>query len=467
MKKKITGKWIQVIAMLGSAAVIGGCAATDTVQPTPESSQEEPSKAPETEDNPVDALKPPTVDFPTDDYDNWNQLMDDNRISESFQEALNQFAFQSGSQVLSADSGNINFSPLSLYYALALAGCGAEGETAVQITESLGVDNKEQLAEQSRKLYQWLYYFGERQKSFYEEEGGSYESALQIGNSLWISEQLPLKEDYRELSSTQFFAPSYQVDFTTPEAGDEIGRWINEQTNGVLTPSIQLDPDTMMAIVNTLYFYGGWTERFSLLETAEDEFTKADGSTVTVPFMNRTDPMEGFYKGDGFTVSGLRTNNNCRMLFLLPDRDRSVEEFLKTPEDLEAALRIESEQWQRGEVVWKVPKFSFGSSMDLIGLLKQMGMEKMSLPEQAEFNGISELPLFVSKVLQETHISIDEKGVEGAAYTMLAMEASAAPMEEEQRAEMILDRPFIYGIQEESTGAWLFLGVCRDPAEIN
>lgn len=34
----------------------------------------------------------------------------------------------------------------------------------------------------------------------------------------------------------------------------------------------------------------------------------------------------------------------------------------------------------------------------------------------------------------------------------------------ELKAEMTLDRPFIYGIQDNATGAWLFLGVCRDPS---
>ena len=67
--------------------------------------------------------------------------MQENQISDSFQEALEQFAFQSASRVLGESHGNVNYSPLSLYYALAMAGCGAEGGTAAQIMDSLGVQD--------------------------------------------------------------------------------------------------------------------------------------------------------------------------------------------------------------------------------------------------------------------------------------------------------------------------------------
>lgn len=50
--------------------------------------------------NSVKALEPKTVSYKADDYDSWNELMQKNQISDSFQEALEQFAFQSASRVL-------------------------------------------------------------------------------------------------------------------------------------------------------------------------------------------------------------------------------------------------------------------------------------------------------------------------------------------------------------------------------
>ena len=109
-----------------------------------------------------------------------------------------------------------------------------------------------------------------------------------------------------------------------------------------------------------------------------------------------------------------------------------------------------------------MPKFAFGSSMELEETLQAMGMQRM-FGEQAQFGKIADQPLWVSQVLQEAHIGIDEEGVEGAAYTMMAM-AGSAFMEPELEADMILDRPFLFGVQDRN-GAWLFLGVCRDPSQ--
>jgi len=45
---------------------------------------------------------------------------------------------------------------------------------------------------------------------------------------------------------------------------------------------------------------------------------------------------------------------------------------------------------------------------------------------------------------------------------MLAMEGTAM-LDPELTAEMILNRPFLYGIRDSYNDVWLFLGVCRNP----
>lgn len=81
--------------------------------------------------------------------------------------------------------------------------------------------------------------------------------------------------------------------------------------------------------------------------------------------------------------------------------------------------------------------------------------------DQADFSGMTQDQAFFSQILQETHIAIDEKGVEAAAFTKLDYAGTAAPNEKE--AYMILNRPFLYGIV--SDGVLLFAGVCNQPAK--
>lgn len=409
----------------------------------------------------IQALEPEKADYAVDDYDAWNKLLEENQISPEFRRGMERFAYESGSRVLGSTEENGNYSPLSLYYALAMAGCGAEGETADQILKGLGAESRQQLAEQFRRLYQWYTYREQWDKATYEKYGsGDFKSKIRLGNSLWVSDDLGLKADYQTLAAQDFFAPAESVDFSDPVTGKRIGQWIAEKTEGVLEPEMSLDTDTMLAIVNTLYFYGGWENPFPAELTKDDTFILENGETVTCPFMNNEEQLGEFKKGDSYTAACLNTNNHCQMVFLLPDEGRQVGEFL-APEVFGQVMDVDNESWTSGKVIWQVPKFSFGSSYGLEELTAAMGMDRM-FGDQAEFSGISEERLRVSQILQETHIGIDEQGVEGAAYTMLAMEGTAM-LDPELTAEMILNRPFLYGIRDSYNDVWLFLGVCRNP----
>lgn len=457
-------------AVLGSVPILGGCGSRGAQNPGISKEDQNYVTAKVSGKNADrEAEKPAPVSLKADDYKGWNQLLEDNQISESFQEGLGRFAFESGSKVLSASAEqerNVCYSPLSLYYALALAGCGAEEETEAEILEGLGAADRGELSEQCRKLYQWYFYYQQQEAGRYAEyENKEFESQVKLANSIWISKSLEVKEEYRKLAARQFFAPSYLVDFQEPEAGKRIGGWISEQTNGVLEPQLSIPKDTLMSIVNTLYFYGSWQSPFQAAKTKEDVFYREDGSENSCLFMNAVDEMGQFRKGDGYTVSYLGTNNQCRMVFLLPDEGRSVGEFFKTPEEFQKVMdvNLENPEWSKGKVTWKVPKFRFGSSFQLPELLKSMGMEQM-FREDADFGGISDSPLWISDVIQETHIGVDEQGVEGAAYTMM-LAAGSAMVRPEQEARMILDRPFLFGIQDRANGVWLFLGAVRNPEQ--
>ena len=90
-----------------------------------------------------------------------------------------------------------------------------------------------------------------------------------------------------------------------------------------------------------------------------------------------------------------------------------------------------------------------------------MGVRRAFASDQADFSGMTQDQAFLSQVLQETHIAIDEKGVEAATFTKIDYAGMAAPNENE--AHMILNRPFLYGVV--SDGVLLFAGVCNNPAE--
>ncbi len=414
----------------------------------------------------VEAAAVEPAGISADDYEAWNTLLDENEIDAAFKESLSRFAFDSSSAVLAAEEGNAIFSPLSLSYALSILGTGASGETKQEIFEALGVSDRGELADQCARLYRRYVYTGERERARAEAYGEEApQSSIRLADSLWISEDITLRPEYQEFCADNFYTSSYYVDFQDPETAGRIGEWIAGQMEGVLAPEMQLSPDTVFAIINTLYFYGGWQDRFDEALTAEDRFTREDGSEVTAEFMNRTDSMRRFIKEDGYTLSALDTSNGCEVLFLLPDEGTDLAAFTGDGDRLRDIFAETDGRWKTGEVIWKIPKFSFGSSFDLEKTLRSLGMERMFDSLAAEFGDMSEDPLYVDSAIQEAHIGIDEEGIEGAAYTMISMAEGSALLEEEpEKAEMILDRPFLFAVHDTRNDIWLFAGVCMDPS---
>lgn len=146
------------------------------------------------------------------------------------------------------------------------------------------------------------------------------------------------------------------------------------------------------------------------------------------------------------------------MIFILPDEGLFPHELLSSPEQVKEVFEEGEDHY--GELVWKMPKFSFSSKFKLVDKLKMLGVEAAFEPD-ADFTGITDHMAFISDIQQETYISIDEKGVEASAFTEIIYDGSALP---EDRAEMILNRPFIYGIIAPN-GNPLFIGICANPLE--
>jgi serpin B len=72
--------------------------------------------------------------------------------------------------------------------------------------------------------------------------------------------------------------------------------------------------------------------------------------------------------------------------------------------------------------------------------------------------------VYISRVLQESRIDVDENGVAAAAYTLVALAKGAAIPVEREKVDFHLDRPFLYAI-ESWDGTVLFLGAVTEPVQ--
>ncbi|MDW2800895.1 serpin family protein [Clostridium boliviensis] len=389
--------------------------------------------------------------FAFEDDDTRRKVREENPVVDNFIAAINDFSYKTGALVLTDEGKNINYSPLSLYYALSIAASGAKSETETQLLDLLGIGNIQELSAQSGNLYRLLYRDNEIGK-------------LKIANSIWLDddvndEAILFKDDFVKGSAENFYASSQRVDFASEETGKAMADWISSNTNGTLSPKIETDPDQILTILNTVYFYDQWINRFNKNKTAEDVFYLSNGSEVKSDFMNQTFGSAGFTKGKGYTRAGLSLKNAGQMIFILPDEGVSPYDLITSAEQMKEVF--EGGESFNGEVVWKIPKFSFSSKLSMTDLLKELGVKSAFTPD-ADFTGITDHMAYITGILQETRISIDEDGVEASAFTQINYAGCAMP---QGRVDMILNRSFIYGITAQN-GSLLFVGVCENPEEL-
>lgn len=373
-------------------------------------------------------------------------------ISEDFLVNLKKFSINSASLTLSKADKNRNslYSPISLYMALSMVAETAGGETQKEILHALNMDNIQIVRSETPKLFRRLYFDNQIGK-------------LHLGNSLWLNKDIRFNSELLDLLANEYYASSYSLDFSSKESSKEISKWVSEHTGGKLgneNGEFKLSPDDVMTLINTVYFYDEWIDRFNIENTKEDNFYLDDGNIVKTDFMNMTYGSHWFVGVEGYTASLLNLKNSKSMIFILPDEGLSPYDIVSDKKLLDEAVNsIYSDKGQHGKVIFKIPKFKFSSSLNLIETSKALGIKK-AFEDQADFTNLSDTkPLFISEIKQNSAISIDEKGVEAAAYTEIGYAGAAQP---DGIAEMILDRPFIFVITGVE-GSPLFIGIINNP----
>jgi serpin B len=114
-----------------------------------------------------------------------------------------------------------------------------------------------------------------------------------------------------------------------------------------------------------------------------------------------------------------------------------------------------------------LPKFSAESRFDLADVLEAMGMptafEVPTPSAGADLSGITlGEQLYIQHVIHEANIDVDENGVVASAVTVVIGGAGAAGPP--PKVTFHINTPFLYFIQERSTGAILFMGRIDDPS---
>ena len=373
----------------------------------------------------------------------------ENQVSEDTSYALSAFAYQLGSQVLANTEDSVCFSPLSLYQVLSVITSGAQGSTQEQLLSLLGQGDVDTLKSEMQKLYQ------------VNQQDTDWDH-LEFANSLWLDEkqqdgenQVGFHQDWVMQAAMDYYCDVYAADFSSGAANAPLAAWINQHTGNLMADRLQdfsMSPSTVMAAVNTVYYHSQWAEQF--LITTQDTFTAQDGAQTTCDFMQHTDASGEAVVTDRYTKSYLQLSTG-KMYVVLPQEGVSVDDLLS--EDTLWEM-FEDSSYESAQVEWSVPKFTTDTDLDLKDALKAAGVTD-AFDASADFSAIADTSLYLSSVIQGTHIAVNEDGIEAASYSIGGMEAGAGG-DELPVVEMNLNRPFLYLITA-TDGSPLFFGVVR------
>ena len=371
-----------------------------------------------------------------------------NHKSAEIIKAGEQFAFELFHQTCSLSTEeNIMISPLSVSYALGMTYNGAAGTTLEAFKDVLhfGELTNQEVNETYKDLMGQLVHLDD-------------DVEFSIANSIWYRLGANVLEAFITTNQEYFDAAVQELDFSDPKSAGVINDWIAEKTNDKIKDMLDfIPPGVYMYLVNAIYFNATWKYEFDKDDTYRGSFYKEDETTSQADFMK----LEGnfFYTSHtGYNAVELPYGDSAfSMVALLPAEGSTVSELI--------AL-LDRDTWNaRGtfsspqEVQVELPKFKYEFKTLMNDHLINLGLG-VAFSDAANFSKITEeTDLFISRVIHQTFIDVNEEGTEAAAATIVEMRETSIQMP----ATIKFDRPFLYIIKENSTGAIMFMGKVGNP----
>lgn len=324
---------------------------------------------------------------------------------------------------------------------------GAQGDTLTELQSALfGGMKPEQVA------------------AFHRKSHDTYAPLMSSGrfamaNGVWTNPQIPIAPKYIEGLRKHFSAEARSISFPQPGLSD-INGWVNDKTRGRIPKLFDdLSRDTLLVLVNALYFKDKWEEPFKRSATRSEPFFVEPGRSLPTDMMNQVGEYRYRESKTAQSVV-LPYETGMQMVVVVPRDGQTLQALLKDPTTV-AWITAQEHRNRAGSIA--LPKWKSESSFDLREMMLGWGIKDVFNPERSNLRGITNKPAWVTKAIQKTFIEVDEEGTEAAAATGIGVETTAAPMEPEKPFVFRADRPFLYTIIDPN-GIVLFGGVVRNPS---
>jgi serpin B len=367
--------------------------------------------------------------------------------------ADNQFAFRLFRQIAerSSPDASLFISPLSVAMALTMTYNGAAGATQQEMATALGVEGMplDDLNASYRGLIDLL-------------RGLDPGVKFEIANSIWYDSVWTFEQAFLNVNRDYFDAVVRPLDFSSPTAARTINAWVNERTQGKIPSIVEdpLPPDDVMYLINAIYFKGNWTQQFDKGRTRPAPFQLRDGSSVSVPTMFSSEPMDvRLAHAPGVTVLDLPYGGGpFTMTIVVPSHPTGLDSLVATL--TEDAWNAWTAALHSADADVSLPKFRFSYDASLPPMLSALGMPHAFCESGGpwDFTRMHAAgDVCITTVRHKAFVDVNEEGTEAAAATAVGVGPTSAP------PRVDVDRPFLFAIRENLSGTILFLGRVMRP----
>uniref|UniRef100_A0A8C9KN02 Serpin B7 n=1 Tax=Panthera tigris altaica TaxID=74533 RepID=A0A8C9KN02_PANTA len=330
----------------------------------------------------------------------------------------------------SQGNGNVFFSSLSIFTALALVRLGARGDCASQI-------DKPGLQSQLKRVL-----------SDINTSHRDYE--LSIANGLFAEKVFDFHKNYIECAEKLYNAKVERVDFTNDveDTRYKINKWIENETHGKIKNIFQegsISSSAVMVLVNAVYFKGKWESAFSKNETLNCRFRspKCPGKAITMMHQERKFNLS-VIRDPPMQVVELKYHGGISMYIMLPENDLSQIENKLTFRNLMQWTDPRKMSSQHVEVF--LPRFKIEKNYEIKHHLRALGLKDIFDESRADLSGVAAGGrLYVSKMMHKSYIEVAEEGTEAAAATGNNIVEKQLPESRVFRA----DHPFLFVIRKD------------------
>lgn len=345
--------------------------------------------------------------------------------------------------------GTVSTSPVSASILLAMTANACDAETRRQIVDAIGCNDIEALNSLSNKYLLAMPTVDPNVN-------------VALANSVWYHKAYTLDSKFAGIVDKYYSGEKYDRNLQTGDRNvvDEINRWVGDKTEGLINRIItdeDLNRNTVMIMANALYFKGMWANPFKPENTAKKDFAGIKGNTKVDMMQHKG--MQHYAETESFQAVRMEYGKGSfEAVIVLPAEGSDIDEFIASAElDKLASLKYNDEA-----IEFSLPKLKIeAQKIRLNTPLAAMGVKNIGVLQN--YSMFTEKVEAKSNIYQKATIEFTEEGAEGAAVTWNGLEMSPGPDDPKPTLPvMSVNRPFVFFINETTTGACLFAARVTD-----